>query len=242
MGTVVTSTVVDDHQSAWGTSPGIPGFAQPSADASTRPISLTLERRRRDLLRLAGCLSLAFLWDSDRAFASAASGSSFRQQERNPVLSEETTPNELRMTRRFDAAPERVFAAWLEPELVSKWLFTGPTSEDHGVELDAQVGGRWSITDRREGVDYTASGEYLEIDPPRRLVFTFAMPQFSPNQDTIALDFAPDGAGCLMTFTQSGVDISQEIKQLASEETGGSETGWGWMFIGLDQVLAGSED
>jgi uncharacterized protein YndB with AHSA1/START domain len=86
----------------------------------------------------------------------------------------------LKMTRRFDAAPERMFDAWTDPSLAHGWLFTTPESESHGAETDLRVGGAWKIVDRRGGADYTATGQYLEIDRPRRLVFTFGMPQFPP--------------------------------------------------------------
>lgn len=74
----------------------------------------------------------------------------------------------LRMTRRFDAAPERVFDAWLDPQMASKWLFTSPESEKYEAQIDARIGGRYTITDRRGGKEYTGVGEYLEIDRPRR--------------------------------------------------------------------------
>lgn len=136
----------------------------------------------------------------------------------------------LRMTRQFDAAPERVFDAWLKPETVRKWLFTTPADEAYTANLDARVGGTWSITARRGGVDYTALGEYLEIDRPHRLVFTFALPQFSPNSDRITVELSPSGAGCILTFTQEGIDIASELRALPTGVEGGSERGWNDMF------------
>jgi uncharacterized protein YndB with AHSA1/START domain len=70
----------------------------------------------------------------------------------------------LTMTRRFDASPERLFNAWTDPDRCSAWLFTTPESERHSAEIDLRVGGAWRIVDRRGGVDYTAIGEYFEID------------------------------------------------------------------------------
>src|SRR5688572_21766991 len=120
----------------------------------------------------------------------------------------------LRMTRRFEASPERVFDAWLNPETARKWLFVTPADQTYTAEIDARVGGKWTITARRGGINYTASGEYLEIDRPRRLVFTFEMLQFSPNSDRITIEVAPSGTGCLLTFTQEGLDIAAELRQL----------------------------
>lgn len=134
----------------------------------------------------------------------------------------------LVMTRRFNAAPERVFDAWTKPELVAKWLFTGPTSEAHSADFSARVDAKWTITDRRGGVDYTAEGWFLEVDRPHRLVFTFGMPQFSADYDRIVLEFAPDGDGCLMTFVQEGVLEEYKAPQ---------EHGWSLMFLGLGQIV-----
>jgi uncharacterized protein YndB with AHSA1/START domain len=148
------------------------------------------------------------------------------------------TDRKLRMTRQFTASPERVFDAWINPEVARKWLFASPMDEAYSAEMDPHVGGKWSITARRDGTDYTASGEYLEIDRPRRLAFTFAMLQFSPNSDRIIVEIAPSESGCVLTFTQEGTDIAEELRQLPSGETGGSEQGWIWMFQGLEQALA----
>ncbi len=142
----------------------------------------------------------------------------------------DTLLDTLRMTRRFDASPERVFDAWTDPELVGRWLFTGPTSESHNAELDVRVGGKWKITDRRDGVDYVALGEYRVIDLPRRLVFTFGMPQFSPEYAEVAVELVADGDGCLMTLTQAPTP-AEAVKPL--------EDGWSLMFDGLALVLAG---
>jgi uncharacterized protein YndB with AHSA1/START domain len=132
----------------------------------------------------------------------------------------------LRMTRRLDASPERVFDAWLDPAVAGRWLFTTPGSESHSTDLDARVGGAWTIVDRRDGVDYRALGEYLEIDRPRRLIFTFGMPQFSDGFNRVTVEIAPDGEGALLTLTQEA---------LPPEAISALEEGWGAMF---DQLAA----
>jgi uncharacterized protein YndB with AHSA1/START domain len=148
----------------------------------------------------------------------------------------EENPENLRIVRRFNASPEQVFDAWLAPETTSKWLFSSG-----GVrianEIDARPGGSWLMTDRYQGTDYTACGEYLEIARPRRLVFTFAMPIFSPNSDQITVEFAHDGDGCLQTFTQHGVDISKELRAKKDEEESESKKVWDNMFDGLEAAL-----
>ncbi len=135
-----------------------------------------------------------------------------------------TTLQTLRLTRRFAAAPERLFDAWTDPRLAAGWLFTTPVSEAHRVEIDLRVGGRWEIVDRRGGVDYRAIGEYLEIERPQRLVFTFGMPQFSDAFTTVVVEIDPDGDGAVMTLTQDG---------LAADAVAALEQGWGDMFDAL---------
>ncbi len=140
----------------------------------------------------------------------------------------DTAVHGLHVTRRFDASPERLFEAWTEPNLAARWLFTGPTSETHSAKLDVRVGGRWEITDRRDGVDYRALGEYLEVERPRRLVFTFGMPQFSPEFDKVTVDILPDGLGAIVTLRQ---------ERLPPEFVEATEQGWREMFDALERRL-----
>ena len=137
-------------------------------------------------------------------------------------------PNSVSLTRPFDAEPAQVFDAWLDPETAGKWLFTLPSREKHSTEIDARVGGTYTIFDRRNGKDYTAVGEYLEIDRPHRLVFTFGMPQFSPDFDRVIVEIVPDEAGCILTLTQEDLRTGYQKS---------TKRGWGKMLDALAATL-----
>lgn len=69
------------------------------------------------------------------------------------------------------AAPiERVFAAWADAASMGSWMCPAPTMRAATVELDFRVGGRFRITMHGENGDFVQHGEYLEIEPPRRVV------------------------------------------------------------------------
>ncbi len=130
------------------------------------------------------------------------------------------TPS-LRIVRKFDVAPEVVFDTFTESESMRVW-WTDQTTFD----IDLRVGGRWTIIRREKETVYTATGEYLEIDRPHRLEYTYAMPQFSPNSDTISITIIPEETGCVVTFVQSGEDIASELRTLLPGSTSASEEGW----------------
>lgn len=115
------------------------------------------------------------------------------------------------VTHRYAHPPEKVFDAWLNPALARRFLFTTPDGEVIRCDIDPRVGGRYTIVDRRpEGDKHFAGdiehvGEYLEIDRPRRLVFTFGVPQFEPGFTRVTVEIAPDGDGCLLTLTNDDV-------------------------------------
>jgi uncharacterized protein YndB with AHSA1/START domain len=94
----------------------------------------------------------------------------------------------VRVRRRLAAAPERVFAAWTDPAMVAIWMPAPEEGEMVRAELDLRVGGRFRFVVRRQGEEIAHEGEYLEIDPPRRLVFTWTVPRYGAGMSRVAID------------------------------------------------------
>jgi uncharacterized protein YndB with AHSA1/START domain len=115
----------------------------------------------------------------------------------------------LVVKRGYDFPAEQVFDAWLTPDIARLWLFTTADSEVIRCEIDARVGGRFEIVDRRDSGEFKGEirhvGEYLEIDRPSRLVFTFGVPQFDPAMSRVEIDIVSRQSGCELTLTHHGV-------------------------------------
>jgi uncharacterized protein YndB with AHSA1/START domain len=136
----------------------------------------------------------------------------------------------IRVSHRYDASPERVYDAWLDPAKAGKFLFATPTGQMVRAEIDPRVGGRFCFTDRRDGDDVDHVGEYLELDRPRRIVFSFAVPKYSAEKTTVTLDIVPRGKGSELTLTHDGVLPDYGDR---------TESGWSGILEGLEHLLAG---
>ena len=134
----------------------------------------------------------------------------------------------LQVTRDFAFPPERIFDAWLNPEIARRFLFATPTGEIVRTRIDARVGGSFSIVRRDNGEDIEHVGEYLVIDRPRRLVFTFAVPKFSAQFTQVTIEIAPNPGGCTLTLTHEGVPPEW------AERT---QEGWTMILSGLDDTI-----
>jgi len=84
---------------------------------------------------------------------------------------DETT---LRLERLIPSPPEVLFALFVEPAQLLRWW--APDGYEPSIDaLDASPGGRWRTTLRRpDGAEIATSGIYRVVEPPRRLVFTWA--------------------------------------------------------------------
>lgn len=128
----------------------------------------------------------------------------------------------------YAAPPARVFEAWVAPSLARRWLFATPAGQIVRCDLDPRPGGALVITDRRAGDEVEHCGAYVEVDPPRRVVFTFSVPKYSSVVTTVTIDVAPAATGCELTLVHEGV-----LPEWASQ----TEQGWRELLATLEQVV-----
>jgi uncharacterized protein YndB with AHSA1/START domain len=137
----------------------------------------------------------------------------------------------VRVTRRFSAPAERVFDAWLDPSKARQWF--GPGLGDMvRAEIDARVGGSFWLVQRRGDVDVAHTGEYLQIDRPRRLAFTWRMlPE--PDTSRVTVEIVPQGGGCELTLTH-------EIGAEWADYTESVQVAWSTMTGVIDAIESGA--
>lgn len=129
----------------------------------------------------------------------------------------------LHLERVLHAPRERVFAACVEPEQLAEWW--GPAGfTTSSVDLDARAGGRYRITMQPpDGEAFHLSGGYSEVDPPRRLVYTFEWEEPDPDdQETVVkLSFLDDRDGTKLVLDHG--PFATEARH-ALHEAGWTET------------------
>lgn len=133
------------------------------------------------------------------------------------------------VTHRFAASAERVYDAWLDPEKARRFLYATVTGEIVRCDIDARVGGKYAIVDRRNGEDVLHEGTYLELERPRRIVFTLCVPKYSPDSDRITIEIKPLTTGCELTLTTQTPDEWAEK----------TRHGWAMILDVLDETLPG---
>jgi uncharacterized protein YndB with AHSA1/START domain len=119
-----------------------------------------------------------------------------------------STPTEpsLRVERHFRASPARVFRAWTSVEELNAWSDPEPALAES--EIDLRVGGRYAIAMARpNGVVHRVSGIYREVDPPRRLVYSWRWETIPNFPDTVVtVEFNPrDDGGTDLVLVHEGL-------------------------------------
>ncbi len=113
-----------------------------------------------------------------------------------------SAPAIVTVQREFAAPPERVFDAWLDPDQARNFLFATPAGVIVRCDIDATVGGRFLITDRRSEGDADHHGQFLKIDRPRLLIFLFRGPGTEEGEwSKVTVDLVDIPAGCSLTLT-----------------------------------------
>jgi uncharacterized protein YndB with AHSA1/START domain len=139
-----------------------------------------------------------------------------------------TTPSdrEIVMTRVFDAPRELVFEAHTSCEHLSNWW--GPRRyEIASCELDFRPGGAWRIVHRGpDGEEHAFSGEYREIVPPERIVWTFEWGGMPGHVSVETLTLAEGDGKTTLTATSVFDSVEDRDAMLAGGATEGAAETW----------------
>jgi uncharacterized protein YndB with AHSA1/START domain len=147
-----------------------------------------------------------------------------------------TDGHTLRIERTFNAPAQAVFDAWTSEEVIRRWFHAEHHWHTPEAQVDLQVGGavRVVMRDPASGAEYGGGGRYTEIDPPRRLAFTWIWDD-NPTRMLIEVDFEERDGVTTVRFTHSGLWDEEAVRS--------HEGGWGRCFDNLERALgqAGQE-
>jgi uncharacterized protein YndB with AHSA1/START domain len=150
-----------------------------------------------------------------------------------------TTPSdrEIRMTRLFDAPRDLLFEAMTKPEHVTRWW--GCLAQGYSVpvcEIDLRPGGAWRFVNRTPKGELVAFyGEYREIAPPERLVFTEIYEPFPDTVSVVTSTFTEENGKTRLTVT--ALYPSLEVRDTVLKT--GMEKGAALSYDQLEDVAAG---
>lgn len=134
---------------------------------------------------------------------------------------------------RFTLPAERIFDAWFDPVSLGRWMF-GPNVRDERIvqlTLDARVGGKFSFVVDRQGKQVDHVGEYLEIDRPHLLAFTWGTRDTLPETSRVTVEITPLEKGCDVKLTHVMGDKWSAFVDRAADA-------WSKMLDALERAIA----
>jgi uncharacterized protein YndB with AHSA1/START domain len=99
----------------------------------------------------------------------------------------------VQIRRRVRAGAEQIFDLWTKPDLMVRWMSPYPGAVDCKASCDLRPGGAFSLVMSSAESRREVSGTYVQIDRPRKLVFTWTGP-LTNNVDTlVTVELTPRG-------------------------------------------------
>jgi uncharacterized protein YndB with AHSA1/START domain len=139
----------------------------------------------------------------------------------------------LEINRFIRASRDRVYAAWTDPAQLRKW-FAPENVQTRNLIADVRVGGqfRWELTDQ-EGKEITISGKYREVEPGKKIVFTWRLEEdedWKNHSSTVTVEFFD---------REGGTEIRLTHEKLPNEASRDDHTqGWKSVLDKVDKFLS----
>jgi len=125
--------------------------------------------------------------------------------------------------------PDRVFQALASREIIEWWVNPG-VFETREWSGDVRVGGQWSASGVARGAPYTLVGEFLEVDPPRKLVQTWQMKGAPGTPSTVTYMLETIPGGTRLTVRHSGIAAPDQRNNVGA--------GWRSSFDQLAEIMS----
>lgn len=135
-------------------------------------------------------------------------------------------PTSVEIRRRLSAPIAEVFRWWTDPQLLERWMT--PVGEVDAT-VDLRTGGAFRIVMSGGGMVIEHVGVFLEIEQPRRLVFTWTSPYTGPRPSVVTVELEP--------ADDDSTDLRLTHTELPAETAASHGSGWGAMLARLEEAL-----
>ena len=139
----------------------------------------------------------------------------------------------LQLVRTYRVGADKVWQAWTDPQALSRWFGPGDVGSVTLAELDVRVGGRYHIRFHTpDGEDHDVSGHYEVVEPPRRLVFSWAWKSTPERVSRVSIELLPVVGGTELRF------VHDRFHDATARDN--HQRGWLPTFAKLEAMLADS--
>ena len=136
----------------------------------------------------------------------------------------------VQIRRRVKAGAEQIFDLWTKPDLMVRWMSPFPGAVDCKASCDLRPGGAFSLVMTSADASRDVSGTYVQIDRPRRLVFTWIGPLTNNANTLVTVELTPHGDETDLVLTHERLPTQAIIE--------GHTRGWGHILDHLADAVA----
>src|SRR5215469_7568340 len=116
----------------------------------------------------------------------------------------------LVVKKQLEATCEEAFDAWTDPSSLMEFMKPAGNLQRCDAEVDARVGGKYRIDMIGASEVFRHHGEYLTIDRPNKLAFTWISKATENRTSIVTIEFTPVGkTRCLIVLTHTGLPVNQ---------------------------------
>ena len=143
---------------------------------------------------------------------------------------DDTTGPVVQLRRRVKAGADEIFDLWTRPELMVRWMSPFPGAVDCRASCDLRPGGAFSLVMSSKEAIREVSGTYVQIDRPRKLVFTWMGPLTNNVSTLVTLELDPRGDETDLVLTHERLPTTAIVE--------GHTKGWGIILDHLADAVS----